>query len=523
MKRLLSILLLSVIGFQSVLAQTENQTVPARHHAASIEILRALGKVRENARMKNDIEAYRYRRLFTSDALVANEVLPSNDFDKQISLDQFVNNMITYDMGGTMNTYEFRPYNLKFLEELEDSSMVFEIDIIKEFGQLSTENLFYRSKMDLNYVVEIDKSLEKVLIREIKLNKPKGKFLRVDLAEKLSVDKSFNRILVVNGDSIKVEEGKTIMLADVDENQRLKIESTSKEYIGSYNSFISEGSIGPNGRLSDEIVTVNFRPKKFYAGAVYELGELTDNFEIPKNEGNFSEVSGALNISDFRALIGYRIMNSKDRLFLSLDIHGGLRSFSGSYSSLGHRSSYSSQDMDGDDYTHFTDLQTITENVSADVVYGGIGINLGYKFWRFLSMGTRLSYNMGLSQSGTYDFQAESASYWGRYNQYGGLTLYNVEEYGFTSDETLSSNSSEIVMVESPSWLQAGLSLDIRLSKKLSFEVKSNFNMGQSIFATESGDILSSEVNRVDSSMLNIAEGRSWSFLTYGVGVRYYF
>jgi hypothetical protein len=179
--------------------------------------------------------------------------------------------------------------------------------------------------------------------------------------------------------------------------------------------------------------------------------------------------------------------------------------------------------MDGDDYTHFTDLQTITENVSADVVYGGIGINLRYKFWRFLSMGTRLSYNMGLSQSGTYDFQAESASYWGRYNQYGGLTLYNVEEYGFTSDETLSSNSSEIVMVESPSWLQAGLSLDIRLSKKLSFEVKSNFNMGQSIFATESGDILSSEVNRVDSSMLNIAEGRSWSFLTYGVGVRYYF
>ncbi len=522
MKRFTSVFILSVISLQSVFAQKEDQTIPARHHSASIEILRALGAVRENVRMKNDIEAYRYKRLFSPEALVVNEVLPSNDINKQISLDQFVDYMMTYDMGGTMNTYEFRPYNLKLLEELEDSSMVFELDVIKEFGQLSAENLFYRSKLDLNFVIVIDKSLEKVLIREIKLNKPKGKFLRVDLTEKLATDKSFNRIIIVNGDSAKIEEGKTIMLGDVDENQNLKIESTSEEYIGSFNTFISKGSIGPNGRLSDDIVTVRFRPKKFYLGVEYEFGDFTDIFEIPENNGRINEVSGGLDISDIRVLFGYRFFNSNDRFFLSLDLRGGARNFSGSYSSLGHRSSYSAEDLDGDNYTHFTDLHTISESVLADVIYAGLGLNLRYKLWRFISMGASASYNIGLLQSGSYDFQAEAASYWGTYNQYGGLSLYNIEEYGFTSGEALNAIDSEILMTDNPSWLQAGLSIDFRFTKKLSFEVKTNYNIGQTIFETEIADILSSEVDKVDNSMLNIAEGHSWSFLTYVLSLRYY-
>ena len=523
MKKHVFVLLVLLAAGQIGTAQSLDSTVvPALFHKASLEVLRTLEKVRENARMKNDIEAYRYRNFFVKDVQLANEILPSNAFNQQVSLEEYTNNMMMYDMGGTMTTYSFRPYNLNLIKIEDDSTLVFEVDVVKEFGQLSTENLFYRTQMDLHYVVEIDKGLKKALVRESRLNQPKGKFLRIDISDGMLKDKGFNRILVVNGDSVKIAEGKTVVLSDVAENQVLNVASTSSEYLGSYSRFIADGAIGANARLGEEIITVHFRPKRFYLGAHYEMGSLNDDFTIPSNHFDTKAVSGSQAITDVRILAGYRLMNKRDRLFLALDARAGMRSFTGSYTATEHRSSYESVDADGDVYTHGSSLRSLTESTSAQVIYAGLGLNLQYKLWKYLSLGAFISYNAGLSNTGSFSLQAQSASYWGTYAQYGNLSLYDVEEYGFVSDQTLGVADDELVMQSLPNWLQAGVSIDIHLNQRLSLEIIAQNNSGSAVFAPNQSEIISSALNVVDYAMVNIAESRSWGFLSFGFGLKYY-
>ncbi len=528
-----SIAVLTFMGFnlsaqsdsaKTVRATTNISTKFDREQSkASIAIYRHLDKLQKNSRVKNELEEYNFIQLFESnESKIVNEILPANNINDPVNVDGYLDNSLTYYLGGTMNTYKFHPYRMT-ISASNAQEYIFQVDVVKEIGMLSYENIFFRDQMDLRYELVYNRQSEEVKIRSISLNQERGHFLRLDFPPELQENKDLD--ILVNGEVVKRNLDNGILLSDLKDGEQLNIEPSSDELLGGFSETMRKESFGPNALYNDEPLKFNFRPKRFYLDLVYQTATsaVSESSVDMAGTGLDATVAHRQRETVFGLNLGYRLLNVSDKFFMSLELGLQQRAVNLGASSERMFSSFEDVIPQFNTVDRYTQSTFISESADLSVMSAGLGLNFRFKLHRLAHLEVGGAYNMGISQSGTYESAAISDYYfiWRQAN----LRIYGDNpEYGTAVNEN--STGSDDLNVDSYSNIQLQSTLSFRISKRFWLELGVNYGMNNWTFSPADENILSRSAQAGESAMesLNHLTGTlgSLNAIGYQLGIKYY-
>lgn len=516
--------LIMVLGgsFGQIKAQ-EQQPFDLEQSMAAIECYRHLDELLKNARIKNEIEEFRWKKLFeNTESQIVNEILPSNAMNDPVDLNGYLDALTNFEQGGTMNTYQFDPYSLKLISS-NPGEYVFEINALKEVGMLNFESIFFRDQFDLKYTLVYNRESKKVLIRSIGLNEEKGYFMRLDFPESLKGNDELG--ILVNGEEVKRNLDNGIMLNNLKDGENLNISPVSDELLGGFNQSLKKESFQGDARYNGDFLKLKFRPKALYVDLNFQVdnGSVTDQSVIMAGTNQEATIQHKMRGTAIGLGIGYRLLNVKDKFFLSLELGAQQRSILLASRSDFMLSSYDDNDAQFGAVERITRSSFIEEGGDMTVLSAGLGLNLKFKLHRLIHLEVGGAYNMGLSQSGTYTSTATSDYYfiWKQAN----LRIYGDNpEYGTYAFE--STEGSGDLNVDSYSNIALYSNVSYRLSKQLWLELGLNYGMHNWSFSPAETNILSRSYDDNQGAMeslKHISGGlETLSTLGYQIGIKYY-
>lgn len=491
---------------------------------ATIVCYRHLDDLLKNARIKNEIEEFRWKKLFEKpETQIVNEILPSNAMNDPVDLNGYLEALTNFEQGGTMNTYQFEPYALK-LTTANAQEFVFQIDAKKEVGMLNFESIFFRDQFDLRYELVYNRESKKVKIRSIKLNEEKGYFMRFDFPENLLSNSELG--VLVNGKEVKRNLDKGIMLNDLKDGENLSISPVSDELMGGFNESLKKESFQGDARYNGDFIKLKFRPKRLYLDVNFQVdnGGAVDHNVSMAGMANDFVVQHKMRGTAIGLGLGYRLLNAKDKFFLSLELGLQQRTIA-----LGSRSdylvsSYEENDAQFGAVDRFTRSSYIEEGSDLSVMSAGLGLNLKFKLHSKVHFEVGGAYNMGLSQAGTYTSTGK-ADYFFIWKQ-ANLRIYGDNpEYGtYVNQETVGSGD---LNVDSYSNISMYSNVSLRINKRLWAELGVNYGIHNWAFATPDEQILSRSYDASSQGAMESLKHltgtlSALSTLGYQIGIKYY-
>ncbi|PTM04327.1 MAG: hypothetical protein DA405_07630 [Bacteroidetes bacterium] len=494
---------------------------------ATLACYKHLDKLVKNARVKNEVEEYQFIKLFEStETPLVNEILSANAMNEPVTVEGYLDASLTYYQGGTMNTYQLRPYTVK-LKSSSPEVFVFEIDAIKEVGLLSNYNIFFRDEFNLKYELIYDRASKEVKIRSVKLNEEKGYFMRLDFPEKLKGKTDIN--ILVNNELVKRNLDNGIMLSDLKAGEKLVIEPESDELLGGFNKEVKKELMEPDALYNGEIQQLKFRPKRFYMDLGFQIANSSVVSQSITMAGTENQVSidHKQKETAFNLGLGYRLLNRNDKFFLALELGAQQRNVQlGSRINSGDLmlSSYADEDQQFGSVERFTRSSFIDESSEISLTSVGAGLNFRFKIHKMLHFAFGGSYNIGLAQSGTYTNTSVN-DYYFVWNQ------ANLEIYGDNSEygigRNISKDGSGDLNIDSYSNLSLRGNFSVRLSKQLWLDLCLNYGMYNWSFSTAEEIILSKSLFDQPENLNSLKHLSGTlpqlSALGYQFGIKYYF
>ncbi|GEM_PF-3063073 len=491
---------------------------------ATIACYRHLDELLKNARIKNEIEEFRWKKLYeNSEVQIVNEILPSNAINDPVDLNGYLDALTNFEQGGTMNTYQFEPYALKLISA-NPNEFVFQIDAKKEVGMLNFESIFFRDQFDLRYVLVYNRETAKVLIRSVKLNEEKGYFMRFDFPESLLSNSELG--VLVNGEEVKRNLDKGIMLSDLKDGEKLTISPMSDELLGGFSQTLKKESFQGDARYDGDFVKLKFRPKRFYLDLNYQIdnGGVVDHTINMAGTDEAAVIQHKMRGSSIGLGLGYRLMNVKDKFFLSLELGAQQRSMIVASRSDYMLSSYADTDPQFGSVERYTRASYIEEGGDINVLSAGLGLNLRFKLHHLAHLEVGGAYNMGLSMSGSYNSTGK-ADYYFIWNQADVRIYGDNPEYGTYVDEQTAGSGD--LNVDSYNNIALYSNFAFRISKQLWAEIGVNYGIHNWSFTEADEIILSRSYNSNDQganqSLKHLTGTLSpLSTLGYQIGIKYY-
>lgn len=520
MKRIL-IITITVLSFNhTTVAQSTNLK---SKEWIKLQCLKTLDKLQENSRVKDNIEIYRFKKLFESDSVkIVNEVLPSNSTNREITVSEYLELMYKLEMGGTMNVFSMRPYNMEISEINSNGDAVVKVDLQKVMGLLSLKNIFYKDTLNISYILNYSAAKNEFTIKSASLNSEAGFFLVLRESENLQMDKNFEGELNVNGTKQKISEG-YILLRNLKSGEKVVIEPFSEDYLGNKELFISSKSMGENGTYKGEPVLLNFKPKGFFLWANTSIGNINDNIILSNEQGEF-EGSGSLDVIEFQLGIGYRIF-SANKWALDAKAGMGTQSVEGTYDLSNYESIYENDEDEDWVYNHNTRVEDLSEFNEVSSLSYGAALQLHYKINRLIKVNAEVGYRSLTLYSANYQSNIGFIAHEGRYQESGpnknwSGTIDDNSNLGFGTGEN-ENGGNELVGGGSSTILHYGLGLDFRLTKRLHLGL-SYFINDQSIpFEKQIVSIRrdrESEIESIHYERIN----KSWNYGRGALSIRYF-
>lgn len=514
----LCILIVVGLGLSSGYAQ--NTLTPAQQD--KLALLRRLTEVQQNSRAADPEESYRYKKLFprgSADTLpVVNEVLPANKPEQSLSLQQYLRNIELYSQGSLIRTLEMRPYSLTPLPPGPEGNPRYRMDLYKVLSVLGNQyGAEYRDTLDMQYRCEYIQGPRDTAwkITSISLNQYPGKFLRLELSPRLQEDGAFKGLIQLNGKDSTLSDG-YLLLGNVPANFRYEIEPASDYFLGKTHLNGDSSDLGAYGQYRGNPVRLDFRPRRWYLRGFYQSGSLNENFAVLTNENN--------------NLARGRVESNRAGLAVGLDWQRWGHWYSFVELSLAFRqiearnqlSKYKNvvDTTDGNDsYNRNVVVSNYSETITMESLSAGLNVGLGWRLdhsWE-LQLPVGLQYH--LLQSSDYRAQAVS-SFFGEYSEYG-VTLYNIEELDFASDQKAENNSGTLNI---PSFFsfQAGLQVRYRLSKRWHLYAGGRMELVPELKAAGNGEKLD-EFEKDLQSLYSLRDSWDWQMLGWQAGLQFYF
>jgi len=172
-----------------------------------------------------------------------------------------------------------------------------------------------------------------------------------------------------------------------------------------------------------------------------------------------------------------------------------------------------------DDYQRNVVVRNYSETITMESLSAGLNVGLGWRIANSWELQLPVGLQYHLLQSSGYRAQAVS-SFYGQYDKYG-VTLYNIKDLQFASDQVTENNSGTL---SNPSFLgfQAGLQLRYRLSKRWHLYAGGRMEWVPELKAAESGVKLD-EFDQDLQSLYNLRDSWDWQMLGWQAGLQFYF
>lgn len=528
-KQIAVLLILLTLGLKA--QNSSSSKFSLEESLASIECLKELEELISYSRVKDEIESYRYKARFLSDTVsIVNEALPANQVNVPTTINGYVNSLSNYEIGGTLNTYQFRPYSLE-LKTRNAERYIFTVKVQKELGMLSFKNNFYRDTLSLKYTLHYDREKKEAKVAGIELLHPANAYLMVNLPESITENKDLE--VLVNGQKQKQDLETGMLLRLPFRNQELDISPDSDEYLGGYHKTIDSTKFGPYAVYDGYPLEVKFRPKRFFIKAEYYSGQSlgsTDQSLSLDNVDFGSESFGSEFVSaqnGFGASLGFRFLNFKDKFFMALQVGAGNRDIRYAAKSDRLFYSYSSEETGFGDITRLVEARNIEESGEVSLVNFGGGLNFRFRLHRYVHLELGADYYTSPSGgSGNYRNTAwfDYAFIWNRTGiEIGG----NNADIGTVEDFQLDAENTENDLVlSSASWLNFRGDLSFRINKRLWLETGIRFESQNLTFEFPENYRFSDdyEANATPTeSLAHLIGGlEPINLINYSIGIKFY-
>jgi len=517
MKRALIILILLGLNSQAVRAQMDSAIAQKR---IKLQCLQILDKLQENSRAKDNIEIYRFKKLFASDSVeIVNEVLPTNRTNEQITIAEYLDLMYQFEMGGTFIVYSMRPYDMKVSPGSNAGIYEVQVDMKKVIGLLSTDNIFYRDTIDINYQLRYNELESSFQIIEASLNSAAGYFMVLKVSEGLQKDQGFDGNLLVNGAERKITDG-YLVLNGLKPGTWLKVSPSSQDYLGKDHWLISPSAMDANGRYQGEKVILDYRPKAFFMEIQGGMGTITDNVNLINTEGSFP-AAGSLDLIELNLNIGYRFFNSS-RWAGDILLSAGTQRLEGTYQLAQYQSEYLADEGETWEYEHETIIEGLEENNEISTITFGVGAQLHNKIASRIKLNLRLDYKSVNINEASYLAKAEQISHRGIYDvvDLWTGTISENKELGF-GEETASETQADLNISGGATMIRYGAGVDYALSKRIHLLLAYYFNT-QTVPMSKDIKSIKETMNAEHESIHYQRDDEVWNFAIGSLSIRYF-
>lgn len=518
MRKLIFLLCFTTLFGKSAVAQVL--------HESKLSFIRyqALLKVDEYARncgLEDITEVDKFKGVLHG-AMINNDVLPDNNLNSQITIDQYSDLLIKYKK--SIFT-EVRAYSAIVEEGVShdggrDIGVVF-VSAFKEIEFVSKNDNRYNDTLNIRFTIAYNMTDTSFFITKVETNKWYGKYVFIGITNKKSGKKKLYKSdlqkVLVNTDTVELSNKGEVFRKNLVGSQYIKIEPISQEYFQIKTLAISSDEIGADDEARSNYLTVHFRKKRFYLRP--SVSVLTNINSLAINgDKDYSTAISTLG-TNYGLDVGLNLFPFKS-IPLNLNFIVG-----GKQTTIGYlvkaplfEETYQDIDSDGDSYIRKTTITDINE--VGEISFFQIPLTLRFdytvnKLWgAFGGVGYSYAFQRNLSYAST-----ATGNYQGTYGpEYFNIILKEKGVYDFGQFNI--GGQGEITDTQPMGMLKFDLGTTLQINKRLSgeFSLSSWFGLNPLSVGT---DRLSGNFSELNSTYQKAIDN-SLRMLNFEIGLKYY-
>lgn len=517
----LRVLFLSLATLSSININAQNEVqslsretqIKARFYA-----LRAVDEYRLNCALYDEEEYERFRELFRTRSKILNDILPANQLDEKVGIDQYYDYMIQFHREPV--NVDIEPYNLSIDEDYNVNGTLLVFVNARKHITAYSQNQIFRDTLDLKFSVLVNPSSGSAEIKEIGANRYYGKYIRVQLDEHQWHRFQDSVNLLVNDKKYKLLNDSTLILKKIKSDTTLIIKSPSDKFFQSKKLRIIKDSLGFYGDYRGKEVNLHFRPKRLYTLFNYQY-LLSNQEQFVDNQGYSSRFS--FNGSSIGVNLGIIIGSTKDYSF-NISFLAGVdiitSTYRVAYDSL-FTQSPNQIDNSGSEFTMLVRSTDFVENGS--LVEYRIPISLRFEFRLSERFYLSLSPIVGFQQARTSDYEVSTTNLYSGLYDFGGdidpieMNDQSLSDFG---EHTISSTNASGAINSWNIFYGGSLGLSVKLNQRHYLELAFYSTQFNSAFFQDTGVTFSSSKDRQERA--SAYQNRKFQLNSISIGLKSY-
>lgn len=359
--------------------------------------------------------------------LIVNDILPDNNLNQRITVQDYGNKLSDYY--ANENISEIAPLTIYPVDFSSNSTGTVVIVAQKIIYGETRHKIEYSDTIYLRFTISFDCDNNEYLIKDISLEKQKGKYCLVYPKVKTIINSSSipNRVLLINGQKRTTNENGYIFLKDIKPDSKIEIKMDDIEIPGIKKIEYDDIGISTDNTILDKnMMPLQFKIPIFTLRFVYQ--------STPFNIAPLTTMNKSIDISNRNSnSIGFRFgFTLTNRSKYSIRLFSGLHYNDFNYTLRLNEitNSYSSIDDDNAAYVRTNEVSDISEDnhiqsLSVPLVIEP-SINIASRFKTYFSVGANITqilrasyssnaigqysgkyqdlFNVTISENGVYDF-----------------------------------------------------------------------------------------------------------------------
>jgi len=517
---LLFFLAVSTLGQAQLIHQNKMRYI--RYRALSL-----IDQYEQNASLSDNYQVDYFRELFQENSMINNDVLPDNNLNQSITLEEYDELLYKYHPDPIM--VSLRPYRIKVEEGAldvngDDVGIVY-IDTWKTINAYNKDNCIYDDTLDLRFEIEYNITDTLFTIKSIENNYTYGKYVILEMKngkkkDELTYDSDFTEV-ELDGKKVTLNRKGEVFLKNITEDKKISITPSSDNYFQTKSIFLDYQNIGPDDQNESNHYKVSFRKKLlFIRPNASFFSNKTD--VVLKGTADYSS-NIDLNGFSYGADIGILLFKAK-KIPLTLNLLAGIKATSIDYSATSpiYSQSFSDIDASNDSYQRTSTLNNLHEDGKISFLQLPLTIRVDYQMRN--EKVKRLGFYAGAGGSYLLNTQLDYTSKAGaHYKGIYGPEYYNIEigengvyDFGYYDLK----NTSNIESSEQNILIKIDFGASLKINKRLTGELGvSYWNNLNNLFADS--EFISAYNNELNSVLLR-SDGSAFKVWNIEIGLKYY-
>lgn len=467
MKKLIFLICYTVLFGKSAFAQALDES---KLRFIRYQALLLVDKYAQNCDLSDNYEVDYFNNVFQQGAIINNDVLPDNNLNNQITIDEYSKLLYKYHIDpiyANVRAYSAIVEESESQDDGMDIGVVF-VSAFKQIESVSKNGYSYNDTLNIRFTIAYNITDTTFAITKVETNQRYGKYLVIGITNKKSGKKKLYKSdlqkVIVNADTLVLSTTGEFFRKNVDGYQVFKIQPVSDEYFQTKHVAFSSDEIGADDEARSNYRAVYFRKKRFYLRPSASILTNMNSFAL-NGDKNYNTDLSTLGTS-YGLDVGINLYSFKSfPLNVNFIVGGKHTTMNYLVTAPLFEETYQDIDSDGDSYIRKTTIADINEN--GDISFLQIPLTLRFdytvnKLWgAFAGVGYSYAFQRNLSYAST-----ATGNYQGTYGpEYFNIILNEKGVYDFGQFDIR--GQGEIIDTQPMGMLKFDLGTTLQINKRL--------------------------------------------------------